>query len=1069
MGAENLLGTLLVRMALDAADFAGGVEQAENKLSAAGSRMGALGGKLSVGVTLPLLGAATAATAFATDFNASMANVQSLGVPLARVTELKDSVQDMAIATGKSTEDLAGGLYEVVSAFGDSADSALILQSNAKAAAAGLATTTDAIKLTAAVTKGYGDSSAAAVQQVADLAFQTVNLGQTTFPELAANMGKVVPIAAALGVSQQELFAQMATLTGVTGNAAEVSTQLRATYQAILAPSDEMAKQLSGIATQLERQGKLADSGLVDSWRAATATLQAGEAAVMAAKQQLQALEAQMSTAGSQAATLKDAIAAQRLETDRQRLALQQQLAATDTTTEAGKAQAAAIRDQIGALELASKARLNELQGQLLAQGNNAALAATYKDLEKQIKDLEKGQEKQLKTVDNAAAALGGAVVQSTSLTDVLGMLNTQAGGNTSTLQKMFGSVEALNAVLALSGPQADSFKSKLGAMADASGAVDDAFAAQTKGINATGFSMAQVAVKTTVLMQKLGDGLAPALGKLLDIAAPFVDKLIEMAEWFASTDSNTQTLIVSALALVAALGPVLGVVGMVTSGLAGLGGILGAVGSAFGAAGAMGAIWAALSGAVVGAASAIGAAIAAIGWPITLIVAAIAGLVLAWNTDFLGLRTMILGWVDQIGAAWPGFVDGLIATWQGLVTWAQEGFGSLGAIWDGMITGLQTAWQGFVDWLTGAIGRAGDAAGSAWAGLTGGLQAGWESMTDGLQQTWQTFVDWLPPEVRAAGNAAQSAWQGALDGMAIAAQGATTRIQQGWSGLLAFMAADTPTKLATVRSIWQASTEHMVQIAANQWQSIRLSWESNLALIRGIAKAATQFMSGDWQGGLNTLRDTASTIWDNIKSIFGLQLDNIQQAFTAVGWGDLGKAIVDGIANGIRNFGGSIVDAARWAAQGALDAAKALLGISSPSRRAAVEIGQPFAAGVGVGILAGLPAVGAAAEVGFQRMMDNFDVQPISIDGFTAAVRQPGQRQQRGPQAPANGLGALAQRLEAVLGRLPVTNMVGATGAAGATYVTLTQNFNGNPEPVAVGAAAQDGILAALRRAGGR
>jgi len=57
-----------------------------------------------------------------------------------------------------------------------------VLEINSKAAAGGVATTRDAIDLTSAVTKAYGDTSAAAVQGVSDLALETVRLGQTTFP-----------------------------------------------------------------------------------------------------------------------------------------------------------------------------------------------------------------------------------------------------------------------------------------------------------------------------------------------------------------------------------------------------------------------------------------------------------------------------------------------------------------------------------------------------------------------------------------------------------------------------------------------------------------------------------------------------------------------------------------------------------------------------------------------------------------------------------------------------------------------------------------------------------------------
>ncbi|GAG94944.1 unnamed protein product, partial [marine sediment metagenome] len=177
------------------------------------------------------------------DFNREMANVATL-IPgsTVRVNELKSAIRTMAVEVGKDTGDLARGAYQVISAFGDTADTVKILGISAKAATAGVATTTDAINLLSAVTKGYGDTSAEAVQKVSDLAFQTVTLGQTTFPELASSIGGVTPLAASLGIEMEELFAVMATGTGVTGGAAVVSTQLRGILQSLMSPTKDMAK-----------------------------------------------------------------------------------------------------------------------------------------------------------------------------------------------------------------------------------------------------------------------------------------------------------------------------------------------------------------------------------------------------------------------------------------------------------------------------------------------------------------------------------------------------------------------------------------------------------------------------------------------------------------------------------------------------------------------------------------------------------------------------------------------------------------------------------------------------------
>lgn len=75
------------------------------------------------------------------------------------------------------------------------------------------------------------------------------------------------------------------------------------------------------------------------------------------------------------------------------------------------------------------------------------------------------------------------------------------------------------------------------------------------------------------------------------------------------------------------------------------------------------------------------------------------------------------------------------------------------------------------------------------------------------------------------------------------------------------------------------------------------------------------------------------------------------------------GSAIADGIAEAIDANTPSIADAARSAAQAALDAAKAELGISSPSRVMADEVGEPVSLGMAEGILAQIGAVTAATD----------------------------------------------------------------------------------------------------------
>lgn len=216
------------------------IAQKGQSLKKYGESMTKVGTNLSLKVTAPILAIGAAAIKASADMQKGMQNVASLGVGQKRIKELSESVSSLTEQLGEDTTTVTDGLYQVVSAFGDSADTAKILEINGVAAAAGLATLKDSVNLTSAVTKAYGDTSATAVQHVSDLAFEAVKLGQTTFPELAASIGSVTPLTKELGVSQENLFGIMGTATGVTGNADEVATQLKGVMSSLLSPTKAM-------------------------------------------------------------------------------------------------------------------------------------------------------------------------------------------------------------------------------------------------------------------------------------------------------------------------------------------------------------------------------------------------------------------------------------------------------------------------------------------------------------------------------------------------------------------------------------------------------------------------------------------------------------------------------------------------------------------------------------------------------------------------------------------------------------------------------------------------------------
>ena len=193
----------LFKFLADLEGYIQGIEKGSRKIEQFGKRVQKVGANLTKSITLPLIAMGTAAVNASLKMNTAMANVATL-IPGAteRVIELKKEVQDLSVEFGKATTEMTEGLYEVISAFGDTEETMARLEANAKLAVAGFSSISEAVNFTSAVTKGYGDISAEAISKASDLGLLTVRLGKTSFPELAGSIGRLTGNAKALGVKK---------------------------------------------------------------------------------------------------------------------------------------------------------------------------------------------------------------------------------------------------------------------------------------------------------------------------------------------------------------------------------------------------------------------------------------------------------------------------------------------------------------------------------------------------------------------------------------------------------------------------------------------------------------------------------------------------------------------------------------------------------------------------------------------------------------------------------------------------------------------------------------------------
>ena len=121
-----------------------------------------------------------------------------------------------------------------------------------------------------------------------------------------------------------------------------------------------------------------------------------------------------------------------------------------------------------------------------------------------------------------------------------------------------------------------------------------------------------------------------------------------------------------------------------------------------------------------------------------------------------------------------------------------------------------------------------------------------------------------------------------------------------------------------------------------------------------------------------------------------------IWKTFQNTNWLSLGVDIIRGIARGISSAAGEIMSAARTAAENALNSVKSFLGIHSPSKRAAEEIGEPYAQGVAEGIDSGTEDITDSVTNMGRSMLSDLHLPDLSgwTSGLNAVISATAQSQ---------------------------------------------------------------------------
>lgn len=296
------VANLVVRITGNASEFTKELQGLEKSWDRTGSKLQSIGTKLTTAITLPLAGVAAGAIKMSTDFETAMTKVRTLASESAgNMGQLKESVLALAPTVGIGPTQLAEALLAIESTGFRGSEALSILEASAKASAIGLGETDAVARAITAAVNAYGIENLNAAQ-AADILFKTVDVGGAEASELAGELGRVVGVAASLGVSFQEVGAFIATYTRLGLSAAEATTSLSGVLNTILNPSREARDALAGMGLSADSlRQSIRDKGLGETLIGLISTLRGNADATGALFGNVRALAGVMGTAGSQA------------------------------------------------------------------------------------------------------------------------------------------------------------------------------------------------------------------------------------------------------------------------------------------------------------------------------------------------------------------------------------------------------------------------------------------------------------------------------------------------------------------------------------------------------------------------------------------------------------------------------------------------------------------------------------------------------------------------------------------------------------------------------------------------
>ena len=286
-----------------------GLKIAQRSLRKFGGQAKRIGGNITRSVTLPFAAAGAAGVKMATDLESSFSKIENLvGITGKALDDFKNSVKSVSSETGKSQQELSEAIFTISSAGLRGAAATEVLERSAKASSIGLGDTQQIAQALTGVLQAYGKSGMTAARAT-DTLTAIVREGNLEAESLAPTLGRIVGLGSQLGISFEELGANIATFTRLGVSAEEAVTGLSGVMTGFVKPTEKSKKALASIGlTTEDLRKKVGKDGLQSTLVFLTEAFKGNDEALTGVFGNVRALSNVLGTAGAQGEAYADVL-----------------------------------------------------------------------------------------------------------------------------------------------------------------------------------------------------------------------------------------------------------------------------------------------------------------------------------------------------------------------------------------------------------------------------------------------------------------------------------------------------------------------------------------------------------------------------------------------------------------------------------------------------------------------------------------------------------------------------------------------------------------------------------------